>query len=313
MKKSTAEMLIKILVFVIVPIVMFATTVTSIFIGIQSAIQYTELIDHAITVDAVVTKHDKISDDNDYDYVSYVSYTVNGVEYKDIEYETNDIESQLDPIGTTVKIKVNPENPEESMADIRSSAFACLVPLPSMAILGLIAGIKYLKTERSEDYVIDVVDKESIVQCFQNIMKTRIIRPFFFTITIYYVMLTLVFPIVFSTPTLAYISIAVYVYFLGKDLFRLICLKTSRYTLCKGRFEEKFETLNEDKETVYWIKYYFPDLKESKYNSVSYGEYQSVNERDRSYLVFFPNVINIDKPILNFYEINGKIFFEERI
>ena len=280
------------------------------FAGIQSAIQYTRLIDSAITVDAVVTDHSKKSDDNDYDYVSYVTYTVNGVEYENIEYRTVDVQDELDPIGTTVRIKVNPENPKESMSDIRSTANLTLWFFPPMAIFAAVAGIVFFKTEHSKDCNVDIVDQESIVQCFRNIMKTRVARPYFFVLTIYFVILTLVFPIVFNTMPFAFVTAAVYVYLLGKDLFRLICLKTSRYSLCKGRFEEKFETLNDDKKTVYWIKYYFPDLKESKYNSVSYGEYQSVNERDRSYLVFFPNEINIDKPILNFYEINGKNYSE---
>ncbi len=312
MKESIGIKILRIFAIYITPVLLALFFIAMIIGGTISAIKYTELIDDAITVDAVVTKHEEITDDNHVDYVSCVSYTVDGVKYEDIEYKTEDIQDQLDPIGTTVRIKVNPENPKESMSDIRFSAILGLVPFPPMLVFGLFTIIRIFIEEHYVDYTVDVVNEQSIEQSFRNLMKTRTMRPTCFVLTVYYVVIELIFPIVLNTMPFAFVTAAVYVYLLGKDLFRLICIKTSRYTLCKGRFEEKFETLNDDKETVYRIKYYFPDLKESKYNSVSYGEYQSVNERDRSYLVFFPNEINIDKPFLNFYETNGKIQIAER-
>lgn len=73
-----------------------------------------------------------------------------------------------------------------------------------------------------------------------------------------------------------------------------------------GEFTEKYVTTNQDNETTYWIKYYFPDLQQSKSNMVSYGDYQNVREKDRCYLVFIFEPININKPDMNFYQINGR-------
>ena len=95
-KKSIGE----ILLFVVLPILMILIFGAMIVMGGQSAIQYTRLHDKAITVEAVVTKHASESDDNGEDYVSYISYSVSGVEYENIRYEKRDTEDSLDPIGS---------------------------------------------------------------------------------------------------------------------------------------------------------------------------------------------------------------------
>ena len=298
------------MLFVVLPILMILIFGAMIVMGVQSAIQYTRLHDKAITVEAVVTKHASESDDNGEDYVSYISYSVNGVEYENIRYEKRDTEDSLDPIGSTVTIKVNPENPEELMSDIRFDARFSLTAAPAIILFGLVAFIKSGIVERSEDYVVDTVDEEGIEHCFKTTIKNRVLRTFFFVFTVYRLLLTLVFPLVFNSLTLAYITAAVFLVLLGIDLIRLMCIKTSRCSIFMGEFTEKYVATNQDNETTYWIKYYFPDLQQSKSNMVSYGDYQNVREKDRCYLVFIFEPININKPDMNFYQINGK-FIEE--
>lgn len=305
-KKSIGE----ILLFVVLPILMILIFGAMIVMGVQSAIQYTRLHDKAITVEAVVTKHASESDDNGEDYVSYISYSVNGVEYENIQYEKRDTEDSLDPIGSTVTIKVNPENPEEFMSDIRFYAHFFLTAAPAIILFGLVAFIKSGIVERSENYVVDTVDEECIKHCFKSTIKNRVLRTFFFVFTVYRLLLTLVFPLVFNSLTLAYITAAVFLVLLGIDLIRLMCIKTSRYSICMGEFTEKYATTNQDNETTYWIKYYFPDLQQSKSNMVSYGDYQKAKEKDHCYLVFIFEPININKPDMNFYQINGKFIQE---
>lgn len=298
------------MLFVVLPILMILIFGAMIVIGVQSAIQYTRLHDKAITVEAVVTKHALESDDNGKDYVSYISYSVNGVEYENIRYEKRDTEDSLDPIGSTVTIKVNPENPEELMSDIRFDAHFFLTAAPAIILFGLVAFIKFGIVERSEDYVVDMVDEECIEHCFKTTIKNRVLRTFFFVFTVYLLLLTLVFPLVFNSLTLAYITAAVFLVLLGIDLIRLMCIKTSRCSIFMGEFTEKYVATNQDNETTYWINYYFPDLQQSKSNMVSYGDYQKAKEKDRCYLVFIFEPININKPDMNFYQINGRFIQE---
>ena len=298
------------MLFVVLPILMILIFGAMIVMGVQSAIQYTRLHDKAIAVEAVVTKHASESDDNGEDYVSYIFYSVNGVEYENIRYEKRDTEDSLDPIGSTVTIKANPENPEELMSDIRFDARFFLTAAPAIILFGLVAFIKSGIVERSEDYVVDTVDEEIIEHCFKTTIKNRVLRTFFFVFTVYRLLLTLIFPLVFNSLTLAYITAAVFLVLLGIDLIRLICIKTSRCSIFMGEFTEKYVATNQDNETTYWIKYYFPDLQQSKSNMVSYGNYQNVREKDRCYLVFIFEPININKPDMNFYQINGKFIQE---
>lgn len=296
----------EIVLFVILPILMILIFATGIVMGAQSAVQYTELHDKAISVEAVVSKHGTESDDNGEDYVSYISYTVNGVKYENIRYEKRDMEDSLDPIGSTVTIKVNPENPEELMSDIRFNARFYLTAAPAIILFGLLAFIKSGIVECSEDYVVDTVDEECIERCFKTTIKNRFWRRFFFVFTVYRLLLTLVFPLVFNSLIPVCITAVIYLVLLGIDLIRLMCIKTSRCSIFMGEFTEKYVTTNQDNETTYWIKYYIPDLQKSKSNMVSYGQYQNVREKDRCYLVFIFEPININKPDMNFYQINGK-------
>ena len=196
------------------------------------------------------------------------------------------------------------------MSDIRFDARFSLTAAPAIILFGLVAFIKSGIVERSEDYVVDTVDEECIEHCFKTTIKNRVLRTFFFVFTVYRLLLTLIFPLVFNSLTLAYITAAVFLVLLGIDLIRLMCIKTSRCSIFMGNFVEKYVTTNQDNETTHWIKYYFPDLQQSKSNMVSYGDYQKAKEKDHCYLVFIFEPININKPDMNFYQINGKFIQE---
>lgn len=95
-----------------------------IILQIKDYNHYLRIKDNAIEVTATVTYHGTRTDSDEEDYyISGISYTVDGIEYKNIQFEKSYRYSELTEIGEQVTVKVSPENPRILMKDLKSSVF----------------------------------------------------------------------------------------------------------------------------------------------------------------------------------------------
>ena len=73
----------------------------------------------ALTVTAYVTKYKvKADDDGDVRYASYISYTVNGKEYKNVRFESSNKQYKLTGVGEAVNVEVSPKIPGILMSNL---------------------------------------------------------------------------------------------------------------------------------------------------------------------------------------------------
>ncbi len=89
-------------------------------------------------VEAVITEANEIENDDGNYWCSFVSYTYNGVEYKDVFYDNPTSEPR---IGTEVLVHINPENPDEIVPDKEDAWFS---GISSFIILSIILGGLYI-------------------------------------------------------------------------------------------------------------------------------------------------------------------------
>ena len=76
-----------------------------------TAEHYRRVYRDPITVTATVTKHDMESDSEDTSYYSYISYTVDGNTYHNVQYERVNNQDARTPLGQEVTVQVSPEAP----------------------------------------------------------------------------------------------------------------------------------------------------------------------------------------------------------
>ena len=72
-------------------------------------------------VEAVITNANEVENTYDHYWCSFVSYTHNGVEYKDVFYDNPSAEPR---IGTEVLVYINPANPGEIVPDKDDAGFS---------------------------------------------------------------------------------------------------------------------------------------------------------------------------------------------
>ena len=94
------------------------------FKGIIDLEHYTRVYQNPLRATATVIRHEVDENDDDTDYLSYISYTVNGVRYADIRYENKNKNAELTPIGQKVTVEVSPEDPSVLIADLLKTRFS---------------------------------------------------------------------------------------------------------------------------------------------------------------------------------------------
>ena len=96
--------------------------------GIRNLDHYHRVRTNPLIVDAVVTRHGESEDSEGHtDYDSYITYTVNGITYKDIHYETEGSQDKLTPISESVTVKVSPEDPSRMLDRLENNGLGMMV------------------------------------------------------------------------------------------------------------------------------------------------------------------------------------------
>lgn len=85
--------------------------------------QYRRVYRTPLIAEATVTQHEEGEDYAD----SYIEYTLDGVTYTDILYESEDTVSELTPIGCEVLVKVSDEDPSRTFDDLEESGYMLLL------------------------------------------------------------------------------------------------------------------------------------------------------------------------------------------
>lgn len=133
-KKSSIGVKIGIALACLVAIFMVVTFNMMAFDNLAEVVEYNDKSNEL--VEAVITKANEVENTDDHYWCSFVSYTYNGVEYKDVPYDNPSAEPH---IGTEVLVYINPENPGEIVPDeddARFSGISSFIVL-SIIIVGL--------------------------------------------------------------------------------------------------------------------------------------------------------------------------------
>ena len=82
---------------------------------------YLQVYENPATVTAIVTDHREYSDSETSGYTSHVTYTYDGVRYKNTLYEDRSAKKNLTPLGEKVTLQISPKDPTVQISDLKRS------------------------------------------------------------------------------------------------------------------------------------------------------------------------------------------------
>lgn len=127
----------------------------------RDAEHYARVCDQPLTVTATVTDITATEDDGDTVYRVYVSYTVDGQFYDGIEYMETKAFTRLPGRGTSVKLQVSPEDPEETLNGLLDTASGLPVAVCYLALaVGALWG--WVVRSRRSKGILHAPDEETI-------------------------------------------------------------------------------------------------------------------------------------------------------
>lgn len=224
--------------------------------GVMDCQEYSEVYKDPVWVEATVTLHDEYEDsEGDTDYYSYVSYTVDGVYYKNVDFETENSKSDLTPYGTRLRLAVNPRDHSQLLRNLARPGFVTVMGTATAAALA--GGLWALRRRRlsKEAYLLN--DDEVIRKDIKAAISARFFRTCWFFAAVMMVALCVVYPMIFGKWFIAYAAVLA--------VFWVICLiraikdmgmcARGEYTIHNDRLVDKHENTDSDGDTTYTLCY----------------------------------------------------------
>lgn len=242
---------------IIIIIILISICAIGLISGIFCIPDYVKYKDNALSVDAVVTHHkveEPTTDDSTTDYISYIEYTVDGKVYSNIMYENTSIKSKLTPIGTTVTVKVNPENPKQLMSSLGTMILisGTLVSL----VISYICGSLYetfIKSKKILEENLTVHDKIYLYLKYKNksTIKTFLIVSTFALIEFFlYLILEANLVCIISI-----IAVLIALFTLIRFLYKNNKINKSQYNIINETLIDKEVVKNNDSEDEYYLSF----------------------------------------------------------
>lgn len=216
---------------------------------------YRRVYQNPLTVTATVTWHDEYEDsEGGTDYKSYITYTVDDVEYSNIHYETTGSEEKLTPLGTTIEVQVSPEDPADLLSELRDGAglFLCL------PIAGIIAGCwRMLAIRKRSKTGGSTPDRETIRQDALLTVRGRTAPVFFLLLCVIYSVLYLRYSMALGILALfaALVCAVCWLVYFILAIRDANNLKKDNFRLHRDVLINKWVSTNADNDDIYSLTY----------------------------------------------------------
>ena len=253
-------------------------TVFSILDSLSTAQKYRELMDDAVSVDAVITHVETEYDPDGDTYDAMMKYKFDGVTYTDTYRNYSSRRDAEDMVGRTVTIEVNPWSPSEEMREIRGDGRSVLMN----AAIGLCLFLLTLGIRHRCGYVEDYGwNRETVKKdLIRHIWRKSKFYCFMLPIVMWF-LVGLWYPEVYLGDTLGDI---IGVCILLICCWRLVCfikklrlVYQDRFFLTRDTLVKK-EDLSDSESNYYRVTYRGSNGVWSK--KVSYGVYKNAREGD---------------------------------
>jgi len=219
--------------------------------------RYSRVYSSPVKTTGRITDHDEYTDsDSDTTYYAYVSYEIDGVVYKNIQYQSTGSSSSRVALGEYVDVLVNPEDHSELLADV-ASPFSVVFYGVSEAFLFAIMFDFFMDKKLSYD-IPSVYEKETLENDLKFALIKRKFRPFLFFATVVLFLLGGIYPMIFEDGLIYVVAIitgiwwAVLVCKLCRDLS---VVKDGDYSVFKDVLVDKTKKTDSDGDTDYYFVY----------------------------------------------------------
>ena len=159
---------------------------------------YARVYENPVYVQAQVTRHSEYEDsDDNTTYYSYITYTVGGATYENVQYESFSTASKRTPLHTTLTVALNPENHGELLQKVASpllTVFLCAIAL-ALVVVNL-QSFRARSLQRASE---GRPDRDKIAKDLQTLIASRFLRVFWMGLTVVLGLLHRRFPILFGT------------------------------------------------------------------------------------------------------------------
>lgn len=277
--------------------------VAMVFHSVQSLEHYNRVYRDPLEVTAVVTRYSKHEDsEGDVDYISHVTYSVNGTAYT-VQYESENHESELTPIGTEVNIQVSREDPGRTIKGLRSSGYAAVFLAAAWSFVIPSIWCRGLKRKRSRD-VAGMPDTETVERDIRLTIFSGV--PLYFWPMLSLACLALLLRYSAATgewlPYVLVFCALVAVMLLVNAMRKLHALKNRQYLLRRDYLANKESKYDSEDGFQYYL--YFHGADGNKWSkTTSEAEYRSIQPGNTVVSVYMPGQ---KKPFLH-YNTAGKV------
>lgn len=274
---------------------MFIVLVTSCIRDIKDCIRYEKVYQNPVVVTGTICDID-IEEDSEGDetYKVYISYTVDGTEYK-AQYMSTDSSGSVPDRGEKFTIEVNPDDHSELLKNMISPSFLYFsVPILIMTATFVICNgtSKILLNKKGE------ADEERIKKDLYVTVFTRSTGKILLFISVAAAALYLRFPFIFH-PWLIAVAVVLLVaaaFFIGKNIKNINQIRREEYKIVKSTLYNKYEKSSDDS-TNYYLCYrdteaeWERSVSSAKYSSATPGEtvttvYIGIGEEKKPSIVY---------------------------
>lgn len=212
---------------------------------------YNRVCENPLTVQATVTKHDE----NDDTYYSYVSYTVNGVTYKNVKFESGG-KKQLTPLGTTLSLEVSPEDPSQLLTRLVKDSYIVWFSAALVALfLSFLWHCLFTFKDADNPHLApnpDEVSKNAKLRIYCDASLA-----FFLLLPILYMTIYWRYPIL-AYPWVLFVcggSMALWIWRVIVSILALRNVRKNNLVVVKDVLTRKYTNKDEDDNTHYYLEY----------------------------------------------------------
>ena len=272
--------------------------------GFIHAEHYRRVYQKPLEVEAVVAYHEVESDsEGSDDYLSYLSYTVNGVKYTGVLYENKGSKSSLTPVGTQVTIQVSPENPGKTLSSIRKKAANTIYFTFAILFVSISLLLKRLITRGQTKGMRHKPDSETVERDARLQIWGDFRWKLYLLVCVGLGVMCLYYPMIFKEDAAQPIMgiSAVLLVIRSVKLCRMLgCLKRQEYRLMRNELINKSVHEDSDSGTTYTLQ--FGNEQGSWSKNVSLEVFNRVEVGQAVYALYFSE--QDKKPFLH-YDENG--------
>lgn len=246
--------------------------------GVSEAEHYRRVWQDPVEVSATVSAHEAYDDEGDTDFYIYIDYTVDGVAYNHIRYNSVENKTQLPPIGDKIQIQASPEDPRVLLKDLKNNP-SLIFCGPMVIFLLTFACAELLMLLRSR-YLPGQPDQETVVKDLRITLLANGFRPLFLLIALYMFALCWRYPMLYGDKTrgVGLICLAIWVILMVMLVKDLRKVHSGSFTIHRDLLVRKEESTDSDGDPTYTLHFSTADrtwekrVRAAEYNLAEEGQ-----------------------------------------